>query len=70
MMSAAALDQLFLRIDPVKISFLRFILEGYDGLAIMSTIDQKSGTVVLRFPGDNTRDIFALLTSIAAGLKK
>ena len=32
-------------IDPREISFLRFILEGYDGLAVLRTIDKESGLV-------------------------
>ena len=41
---------LYLRINPASIGFFRFILEGYDGLAILSTADQKNGIVTLRFP--------------------
>jgi len=35
----------FLLIRPEKISWLRFVFEGYDGLAIVSTISAKQGLV-------------------------
>lgn len=35
----------FLRIRPEKISWLKFILEGYDGLAVLSTLARETGLV-------------------------
>jgi hypothetical protein len=32
-------------IDPVQIHYLRFILEAYEGIAVLSTIDRKMGLV-------------------------
>lgn len=40
-----AIVEWFLVIRPEKISWLRFILEGYDGLAIVSTIAAQQGLV-------------------------
>jgi hypothetical protein len=41
-----------LRVDRREISFLRFILEGYDGLAVLSTLDPATGAVELKIaPG-------------------
>ncbi|QQG66258.1 DUF4911 domain-containing protein [Desulfobulbus oligotrophicus] len=37
-----------LLIKPCKISWLRFILEGYDGLAILSTITAEIGLVSIQ----------------------
>ncbi len=34
--------------DRSKISYLRFILEAYDGVAMVTTIDPRAGTVILR----------------------
>ncbi len=36
------------RIDRREISFLRFILEAYDGIAVVTTIDAASGIVAIR----------------------
>ena len=35
------------RIDRRQIHFLKFVLEGYDGVAVLRTIDPKQGLVVL-----------------------
>jgi len=35
----------YYRVDRRKIHFLKFILEGYDGVALLSTIDSRLGTV-------------------------
>ena len=35
-------------IRPDKISWLRFILEGYDGLAILSTLSAAHGLVLIQ----------------------
>jgi hypothetical protein len=35
------------RVRRHDIAFLRFILEGYDGLAVLTTVDPRQGTVRL-----------------------
>lgn len=35
------------RVDRKEISFLRFIFEGYDGIAVIKTIDPKKGVILL-----------------------
>jgi len=62
-------EQLFLRINPSRIWYLKFILEGYDGLASLSTVERDSGIVLLRFPGSNKKNLFILLGSLAAELR-
>ncbi len=37
----------YYRVDRHKIHFVKFILEGYDGVAIMRTLDPQQGLVVL-----------------------
>ncbi len=37
-----------LRIDRREICFLKFILEAYDGIATLTTIDSHQGIVLLR----------------------
>lgn len=37
----------YYRIDRRQIHFLKFILEGYDGVAVLRTIDPSKGLVVL-----------------------
>lgn len=42
-------------VDKSKIGFLRFIIEAYDNLALMTTLDAQKGLVVLNVaPGCET----------------
>ena len=51
-------------IRPERIHFLKFILEGYDGLAIQSTVDAKTGVVEIRYPPEMKQDLQNLLTEL------
>jgi hypothetical protein len=57
------------RIAPSLIHFLKFILEGYDGLAVLSTVDQKTGLVEIKYPRELRADLDGLLESMAEGLE-
>ena len=56
-------------INPERIYFLKFILEGYDGLAIQSTIDARSGIVEIRYPPEMKKDLQLLLAELEPILK-
>jgi len=64
------LSEIYLRICPGKFHFLKFILEGYDNLAILSSHERSAGIVVLRFPPEMAGDLFDLLADIAEYLAK
>ena len=69
-MGALAFKELYLGIAPGRFHFLKFILEGYDGLAILSSVDGKIGTVRLRYPVESETLLFELLTALAPGLNR
>ena len=58
----------YLLIRPEQISWLRFILEGYDGLAILTTMSAKIGLVRLQALGSSFEETMCLLDSLAIGL--
>lgn len=37
----------YYRVDRREISFLKFILEAYDGIAVLTTVDPRDGVVFL-----------------------
>lgn len=53
-----------LTIAPRRIAFLKFILEGYDGLAVLSTLDAGSGRVLLRFPACRQAEVHELTNAL------
>ncbi len=36
------------KIDPDRVFFLKFILEGYDNMFITTTLDRRAGVVLIR----------------------
>jgi hypothetical protein len=56
------------RIAPNRIHFLKFILEGYDGLAVLSTLDPQQGLVRLRYPVEVKHEVFTLLRELDSQL--
>ena len=59
---------LFFRIRSDRISLFRFLLEGYDGLAVLSTLDSGRGLVRLLVPGSRTTEFWQLATVISPDL--
>jgi len=64
------LNEVYLRIAPGKFHYLKFILEGYDNLAILSSFQGSVGVVVIRYPQEMARDLFSLLGDLADNLSK
>ena len=62
--------RLRLHIRPERIHFLKFILEGYDGLAILSTVDAGQGLVEIRYPPEVADDLEDLLNHIHSQIVK
>jgi len=69
MLFAMECEQLFLRISPSRIWYLKYILEGYDGLATLSTVDKDKGLVLLRFHGSSHKTLITLLGGLAPALR-
>ena len=53
-----------LRVDRRKISFLKFILEAYDGIATLTTLDAQRGIVLLRIAPGCESDVEAVLQDL------
>ena len=58
----------YLNIRPDRISLFRFLLEGYDGLAVLSTMDVKKGLVRLIVPTASYTELWQLLEAICPEL--
>ncbi len=59
--SPAPLATLTLRVPRQQIGFLRFILEGYDNMALMTTVDPQRGWVLIHYPPSFHDDLTAIL---------
>jgi len=66
-MSGAAFEKRYLRLPPAEIAWLRFVLESYDGLAFVRTLDGRDGLVEVAFPPSRRADAEALLAELCRG---
>jgi hypothetical protein len=58
----------FYCIPRAEIAYLRFILESYDGLAFVRTLDNRAALVEIAYPPSRQRDVELLLTALDAEL--
>lgn len=54
----------YYRIERREISFLRFILEAYDGLAVLTTVDPETGVVNLQIAPGCEADVELILQEL------
>lgn len=52
------------RVDRREIAYLKFILEAYDGLAVVSTVDAAAGILVLRISPGCEPDVEIILRDL------
>jgi len=53
------------RVDKQQIGYLRFILEGYEGIASLTTVDPMMGQILLRVPPGCDAEVDMLLADLA-----
>jgi len=54
--------RILLSIAPQDIDFLTRVMEGYDGLGIVSTIDPQRGLVGIRVTPDTREEVLEILS--------
>ena len=57
-------DMIFLNIEPRYIDLLTRIIEAYDHLGIVSTLDRRKGLVVIRGTEDTCQELHAILPTL------
>jgi uncharacterized protein DUF4911 len=63
------LKPMYLRINPARYHYLKFILEAYDGLCLLSTVPEKKGCVCVRYPQEQESNIYGLLADLAVSIR-
>ncbi len=58
----------YFRLPRQEIGYLRFILESYDGLAFVRTLDPQEALVEIAFPASRRQDADALLRALVEEL--
>ncbi len=62
------LEEIYCQIRTERFYYLKFILEAYDGLAILSSSGIRKDIIRIRYPREVRRDVFELLSAIAPRL--
>ncbi|MEQ8201841.1 MAG: DUF4911 domain-containing protein [Syntrophomonadaceae bacterium] len=57
-------DEIYARVEPDKIDMLTKIVEAYDNLGIVSTLERSSGRVVVRVTRDTREDMMEILNNL------
>jgi len=52
------------RVDRREIAFIKFIFEGYDGIAMMRTLDPVKGIIALHIPPECEKHVRAILQDL------
>lgn len=60
------LSKRYYRLSRASIAYLRFILESYDGLLFVRTLDSVGALVEIAYPPSRAVDAEALLTALSA----
>lgn len=58
------LDTIFLRIDPIDIALVKFVVESYEGVAVVRTIDRRGAVIVLLVSQDFREVAESILASL------
>ena len=56
--------QKYFRVQRKNIAFLKFVLEAYDGVAVMRTLESHEGVVELMIAPDFEREVNELLDNL------
>jgi len=56
--------EIYLRVPPAEIAYLKFIFESYEGIAVVRTIDRAAAVIVLMIAADFEREARAILASL------
>lgn len=56
--------EIYLRVPPEDIAYVKFVFESYEGIAVVRTIDRKRAVIVLMVACDFEPDARRILESI------
>lgn len=60
------MEQLEIGVARCDLAYLRFILEGYDGLGILTALDARQGRAVITWPQSRGDEMRALVEALVA----
>lgn len=57
-------DIIHVRLDPTHINYVNRIMEGYEYLGVVTTVDRSEGIVAIRVTPDTLNDVKTILANL------
>ncbi|MGI6093310.1 MAG: DUF4911 domain-containing protein [Veillonellaceae bacterium] len=57
-------DIIHVRLDPTSINYVNRIMEGYEYLGVVTTVDRKQGIVAIRVTPDTYNEVKKILANL------
>ena len=64
-----SLEKIYILISKDQFNFLKCVLEGYDSVACLSSVDMDRGLVCIYYPHELQIDLIQLLSVLAPAIK-
>jgi len=62
-------DNIYIKVNPSHINYINRIMEGYEYLGIVSTMDRINGLLVIRATADTREDVCKILDNLAINIE-
>lgn len=57
-------DSIFIQVDPKHINYINRIMEGYEYLGVVSTVNREKGILRIRATIDTIKDVHLVLSKL------
>lgn len=57
-------DVIYVRLDPTHINYVNRIMEGYEYLGVVTTVNRNEGIVAIRVTPDTAHDVRTILARL------
>lgn len=57
-------DRVYIKLNPKDVNYVNRILEGYEYLGVLTTIDKKLGTCIVNSTADTRDEVIYILTNL------
>lgn len=62
-------EAIYIKVQPERITYVNKIMEGYEHLGMVSTIDRKTGVLIVRVTPDTYDDVKVILRQLPIKLE-
>lgn len=63
-MTTASDKPIYIQIEPKYVNYVNRIMEGYEYLGVVSTLDRQKGILLIRVTPDTTKEVREILAHI------